>query len=354
MQIKSKSIVIVSLMFIVFGFSKVQAQNLDTIKQVIDKLGNFLLYRNHDPNYIANYSDEVAVRLVLANKFNYFRLIDRGQNSSLRYAPFKNINIGAGVSYKWFAMDFTLSFGLRDLSGFKDQRSLDFQSRLYSSRQFITAILQYYRGYEMYKTQGFAPANFNDYKIREDLRMINFGLQYMYAFNYTKFSLKAPFVFNEIQKRSAGSVIAGASFSLLTMVADSAMVPSEYQPYFDRSLWLQDVTVLNLSFNFGYMYTLVVKGHFFLTVSLIPGLNLNSGDFLAEDRALIQPNIRFKLNTMNALGYNGRKFYAGINFIADTYTSRLSQKRVIRVGYGKMGLFIGYRFGPAKEASRAQ
>ena len=344
-----KYILIINFFILVMGSNRAAAQNLDTLKQIVDNLGRYLLYRNHDSTYISNYSEEVALRLVLANKFNFFRAKDRINGTSMRYRPFENLNFGAGVAYKWFAMDITFSIGLRDLSEFENYKSLDFQSRIYSSKHYISATIQYYRGYQLIRTKGFAAPITDAVKFREDMRIINFGLQYLYALNYTRFSLKAPFVFNEVQRKSAGSFIAGASFSLFNMVADSSLVPQDFAPYFSPQLYIKDISVLSVAMSFGYMFTFVVKEHFFLTLSAIPGINLNSGDYFSQDRSFIAPNINLKFNTMNALGYNGRRFFAGVNFIADSYLSRIDNKLHVEIGYGKSTFFVGYRFHSEKK-----
>jgi hypothetical protein len=50
-------------------------------------------------------------------------------------------------------------------------------------------------------------------EIRDDIRSISTVLQYLFAFDYDKFSLKAPFIQNEIQRKSAGSLLIGSTES---------------------------------------------------------------------------------------------------------------------------------------------
>jgi hypothetical protein len=322
-----------------------KSQQADSLMKRIDDLGNYLLYRNHDTNYISNYGDEVAVKLVSVNKYNYFRIRDRINNTQLRYRPVHDISLGMGVSYKWFALDITFSLGLRNNSDFENTKSFDFQGRMFSSKQFVSTTIQYYQGYKLSSVSG-TDVNINEESTRrEDIRTINFGLQYMYSFNYTKFSLKAPFVFNEVQRKSAGSTIIGASFSMFVMDADSSIVPPEISTYFEPNIHLLDLNVLSVALSFGYMYSFVYREHFFLTLSLIPGINFNSGDYLTENRNTISPNFNLKLNSMNAIGYNGRKFFTGFNFLADGFFSRIDKKLTAEIGHGKSSFFVGYRFG---------
>lgn len=339
------TIIIFSFIGLSLVSNDAKSQQADSLIKRFEELGDYLLYRNHDTNYIYNYGNEIAVKLVSVNKYNYFRIRDRINSTSLRYRPVHDISLGMGVSYKWFALDITFSLGLRNNSEFENTKSFDFQGRMFSSKQFISTTIQYYQGYKLSSVVGTdVPVNEKSTR-REDIRTINFGLQYMYSFNYTKFSLKAPFVFNEVQRKSAGSTIIGASFSMFVMDADSSIVPPEISSSYEPNLHLLDLNVLSLAVSLGYMYSFVYKEHFFLTLSLIPGINLNSGDYLTEARNMISPNFNFKLNTMNAIGYNGRKFFTGIHFLADGFFSRVDKKLTAEIGHGKASFFVGYRFG---------
>ncbi len=167
----------------------------------------------------------------------------------------------------------------------------------------------------------------------------------MFATNYTKFSIKAPFVQNEGQRKSAGSPIIGASFNMFVMDADSSIVPNEVSDFFEPNLHLTDLNILSVSASFGYMYSFVYKKRFFLTLSLIPGLNINAGDYYTDNRNYNSASINLKLNSLNAIGYNSMKFFTGFQFFADAYFSRLEKKLSAEIGHGKFSFFVGYRFG---------
>ncbi|OQX77894.1 MAG: hypothetical protein B6D64_07625 [Bacteroidetes bacterium 4484_276] len=338
-------IIIISFIILCLAGIGAKAQLADSLMKKVEDLGDYLLYRNHDTTYISNYGDEVAVKLLALNKYNYFRIRDRINKSRIRYRPARDLYMGIGLSYKLFAFNLTFNTGLRNKSDFEDTKSLDFQGSMFTSKHFISATLQYYQAYKLANISGTdVPINPGSER-REDIRTITFGLQYMYAFNYTKFSLKAPFVFNEMQRKSAGSTILGASFNIFIMNADSSIVPPEVAPFFHPDLHLRDLNVLSAAVNFGYMYTFVYKKHFFLTLSLVPGININFGDYFAGLRNEINLNAHFRLNSLNAIGYNGRKFFAGLNFLSDSYFSRIKKKLTAEIGRGKIIIFAGYRFG---------
>jgi len=183
---------LVAISLILFGFliitDKVKGQQVDTLFKKVEDFGNYLLYRNHDTNYINNYGNEVAVRLVAISKYNYFRIRDNINNTRLRYRPVRDVSLGVGVSYKWFSLDITFALGLSNNSEFEDTRSFDFQGSMFSSKQYISGTLQYYQAYKLGNVTGTDVSILDASIRREDIRTINFGLQYMYAFNYTRFS----------------------------------------------------------------------------------------------------------------------------------------------------------------------
>ncbi len=342
--------ILVLLILICFGNFKnctLTAQNIqpDTLIEKIEKLGNYLLFRNHDTNYIKNHGDRFALKIVAVSKSNYFSIRDRKQSTNLRYRPELGINFGLGFSYKWLALDITFNVGLREDKKFTDSKAFDFQCRIFSSKQYIEGTLQYYYGYQMDHTSGLNTDIQEISKIREDIRTIHLGLQYLYAYNYGRFSLKAPFVFNEIQRKSAGSMIIGASFSFFIMDADSSVVPPEVMDQFDKKLYLRDFNVLSLGLNLGYMYSLVYREHFFLSAGLIPAISYIAGDYLTISRNTLTSNISFKVKTIGAIGYNGRRIFTGFLFLRDTFSARIDKKLSMQIGHGKLSFFVGYRFG---------
>lgn len=342
---------LIGILFLFSQYGYGQILSFDSLQSKFNQLEDFFLYRYHDSTYIRSYVDQFAIKLVSVNKFNYFNIRDKNNQTALRYSPENGINLGFGISYKWFALDITFNIGIREDKNFTQKEAFDFQGRIFSSRQFIEGSLQYYYGYKLRNIKGVNDVLTETEKIRNDIRTVSFGLQYLYAFNHSKFSLKAPFVLNEIQRRSAGSMIFGASFAFFTMDADSSIVPVEYDDFFDPALHLTDLSVISLAANFGYMYTFVYKEHFFLTLGIIPGLNFNLGDYKSDSRDLFKWNVSYKIKTMNAIGYNSGKYFAGLQLVGDWNNVMLGKKLYTLFNQGSLKLFVGYRFGKKKNRS---
>jgi hypothetical protein len=336
--------IISGLLFLISIDGTTQIIVKDSIDKKMDGIQYYLLYRNHDSTYIRSYADQFALKLVAVNKINYFGIKDKNTSAGLRYRPEYGVNLGIGVSYKWFALDLAFNLGIRENKDFENSEYFDFQGRIFSSKQFIEGSLQYYYGHLLANISGIDEEIYDIPEIRDDIRTISFGLQYLYAFNYDKFSLKAPFVLNEIQLKSAGSPILGASFAYFSMDADSSIVPQNLMEYFDPKLHMTDFNVISLAVNAGYMYTFVWKEHFFITLGLIPGLNFNLGDSKAGQREPFRWNVSYRIKTMNALGYNGRRFFTGFQFVGDWNNIRIYEKLHTKFTHGSLKFFVGYRF----------
>ena len=324
---------------------KAQTLNPDSLLIKVEQLSHYLLYKNHDTTYIKTYSEDFILKLIAVNKINYFKVKDNINNSSIRFRPDRKLNLGLGIAYKWFAVNMTFNVGISEKSNFENSKYMDLQGNIFSSKQYISASLKYYYGYQMSNLSGITTPEYPLSPIRDDIRTIYLGMQYMFAFNYDKFSLKAPFIHNEMQRKSAGSFLIGGGFNLFIMNADSSVVPIEVQDNFDEILHLRDMNSISISANFGYMYTFVWKEHFYLTLSLLPGLGFNMGDYQTEFRDPFHSHLFLGIRTLNSIGYNARNFFGGVQLLGDTYNIRLDKKLKTEVGYGKATLFIGYRFG---------
>lgn len=321
-----------------------QLLNLDSINYKIKQFEEYLLYRNQDTTYIISLVDQFTLKLVAINKFNFFRIKDGNYHTRLRYRPEYGIKFGVGFAYKWLALDLAFNFGINEDVNFKDSETFNLQVRTFSSRQFMEGSIQYYYGHQLDNVSGISNVVTDLPQIREDVRTISFGLQYLYAFDYDKFSLKAPFVLNEIQLKSAGSPILGASFDFFNMDSDSSIVVGALSNYFSEKLHLTDLSVISIAVNLGYMHSFIWKEKFFLTLGFIPGLNFNLGDSRSSERNVYRWNISYKIKTMNALGYNTKRFYTGLQLASDFNNLYIDKKLSTLFSNGNLKLFVGYRF----------
>ncbi len=324
-----------------------QTFNTDSLIQRTRETIDNILYKTQDTNYIRDYSDELALYLLSQLKLNNFGVWDRNNNNSITYTPENRGFIGLGMSYKWLGLE--LAFNVDPLNRQdEDPIFFDFQASAFTRKDFIEATLQYYYQYRINDYSSDIPVANQEYN-RNDIRTINLGLQFYHVFSYDKFSLRAPFLMTQLQKKSAGSVIGGANFYMFIMDADSTIIPPELNMEFHPQLQLQDLNAIGLSTNWGYIHTFSWWKKFFLTLSAMPGISLNAGDYFTNTRTLIDPHLAFSFKTMNAVGYNSRRFFTGFRFIGDLNFMRVEPKLHTLISRGRLKFYIGWRFKNRKK-----
>jgi hypothetical protein len=338
-----KPIITATLLSITICYGYCQAIPADSIISSVEQFAKDIIHQDQDTNYIKSYIDKLSVKLLVLNKFNTFQLTDKYLGNMIRFRPDLGVNFGIGFAYKWLALDFSANFGLQEKQ-IDNTRYRDLQVKAFTSRQYLRARYQYYSGYKIDYVRGFDLDLTDGDDKRPDIRTIQLGLQYLYAFNYGKFSLRAPFVQNERQRKSAGSMLIGGGFHLYNLDADSSLIATGMEPYFNELMHLSQLNILTLSINLGYMYTFVLFKRYFITLGLIPGIGLSGGDYRMVYREPVQSSLTYRIKTMSAIGYNGKKFFIGIQGIGGYYPLRIDKKLIAYISEGRASFFIGYRF----------
>lgn len=134
------------------------------------------------------------------------------------------------------------------------------------------------------------------------MSMHNFGLSAYYFFNHARYSHAAAYNFTRIQLRSAGSWLAGLSYSNLDLTLDYTQLPEYLLPY-----WSYRTAPDTYRFHyhsagvlFGYAYNCVLSPHWLLNGTFLPriGINHNYQDASEGLRNLLSLNasMRFSLS----------------------------------------------------------
>jgi hypothetical protein len=320
-----------------------QESKADSLIEAATEMAESLLIQEIDTNYISSYTNRLSLRLLAINKYNNIRFFDNSINNSIRYRPDLGVNLGVGIVYKWFSLDIAANMGL-DEDQIASSKYRDYQARVMTYNHYLRARYQYYYGYKIDNLSN-EDLNLNDLQeIRTDIRTIQIGLQYLYVFNYGEFSLKSSFVMSERQKRSAGSLLAGGGFHMYIMDADSSVIPRNTELFSDTRSYFTQMNIGALFASFGYIYTISLGEHFFITVSLIPGLGVKSGDYRIDKLVPIESSFMFRTKTMNAFGYNSRRFFLGLQLVANHIYMPLESDLKCSILEGRISMYVGYRF----------
>ncbi len=283
---------------------------------------------NIDPNYIESYYNNLIIRIVSVNRNNFLQLKDTKQQMRLRYRPNDYFNLGVGLNYKWFGLNIgtKIPWFSNDDDRYGETTNLGIQTYMYGRKFIFDFIAQKTKGYylsisDYHDLTTIDPLIFYQ---RRDISTLNLGAGFHYVLNHERFSYKAAFKQNELQKKSAGSLILGAGFYLFKVDAGSAIVPREIdEQYFTdwRNFDNFNNYIANLSV--GYAYSFVPRENWIISGSYSIELGVNQNIWKYEiERDDWQSKISWGNEFRISGGHYFSDFYIGASFVRhENYTS---------------------------------
>lgn len=301
-------------------------------------------------SYFESYTDNLTTRIYEVTKFNSIQFISSDLESKLTYRPNTNLNVGFGFNYRGFGLNlgFNLPYINNDDDLYGSTKHFNADANTYTKTMNLTAFFEYYSGYYLSESNGTIPPLRGDSSlaIREDLEFFSIGLSGTYVFNHGKVSYRAAFTQDAWQKKSAGSPLLGAFAVYANVRSDSSLVIPYviFDNIYDNAVELKAFEIGPMV---GYMYSLVLKEHWFVTISGSAGIGLNYSYFRLPDvfkeNAFTSFNPAYRLQARFAFGYNSRRNYAGISYVNENSRTLLESGRT---GYniGNIRLNLIHRF----------
>lgn len=337
------------LLFTIFSLSlitKTKAQIYDTTKHFYT-------------DYISSYKDStLSLQLLATNKYTRFQLHYIPQNSKeqiMKFNPNESTHLGFGVDYKWlgFRLAFAMPFIFNDDKKYGRTTQLDLQAHIYS-RKFVTDIsFQAYKGFYIENPQQFDVSWHSNlpYPSRSDIRTQTASIDVFYIFNNERYSARAPYNQTEWQKKSAGSFITGGYLAYFHLRGDSSIVAVPINNVFSDSSKIVRANIEHLGWSMGYAYTLVIKRHYFLSLSLTPGVSMQLSNAKTTNHVAEENMLKIAMNFSGrfAAGYNGDTYYFGILSIWDNST--LNNSKIVKLQYssGLVRVYFGRRLSAQKK-----
>jgi hypothetical protein len=284
----------------------------------------------YDTSYYENLHELLTTRFYFSRKFTGFHVAFPALDGEvLRYAPNTTRNLGIGASYEWATLNLAYGFGFMNPDkGEGDTRYLDLQAHQYMGNVNIDFYGQFYKGYFL-RNDDVTDANGGPY-VRPDIRVSELGLSVQYVFNHRKLSLRASFINNSIQKKSAGSWILGGDIFYGRVTADSTLIPYTFD--IEPSQEYDQMDFIKLGPNAGYAFTLVFAKRFFFTGSLV--IALNGGAYYLSTREFRNRQGFFStdLNVRAALGYDNGKLAISAFFVNQRVQFTSNYRNILNVG----------------------
>ena len=274
------------------------------------------------------------------------------ESQYLNFSPSLGTKLGVYFGWRWIFLGYT--FDVEDLFGGNKNKTKkkEMSLNIYSSKFGIDL---YYR-----KTG-------NDFKLRsingfhqdfKELQNIQFdglrstinGVNAYWIFNHKKFSYPAAYSQSTNQRRSAGSFMAGFSYSQHKISFDCEKLPASVLQQLSPSLRFNHIKYSDYSLGFGYGYNWVFAKNWVSNLSLLPGIGykksrIDDNDFKGESWI---KDINFDFITRAAIVYNNAKYYVGASVVLHTYDYRKPNLSVTN-SFGTLRIYAGFNFWPKKE-----
>lgn len=309
------------------------------------------LIQKPDSAYVESYYKELILRIYGSQKYSAQRIVDKGEKTTLSYRPSNGYVLGLGFNYKFLGVNIgtVFPFAKPDPNRYGNTKYIDLQSHLYLRRFTIDFYTGYYKGQYLANSKSilYGASDAKDFYIRDDIRTYSGGFGIYTNLNPSKYSVRALFLQNEWQKRSAGQPTVGFELYWVGSAADSSFVPSNLKNNnFFEGLNFDRWQFYSLNLAAGYEYTFVIHHHF----SVMLGLNGSIGfgeHFISpvEGKRLVSFQPNYTINERLGAGYHKDRFFIGMSLANFQYfTPTPVPKTIINWNTGNLRFNIAYRF----------
>jgi hypothetical protein len=265
-----------------------------------------------DSAYLADYTNVLTTRLFLLFQ-NASLLINTADNNvpKIVYHPNANVRIGFAGFWKWFGLGLSIDnpFYKTDQKEYGKTTTLDLRVNAFGRVIAGEFFLQQYHGFYISSPE---QPDGTHYLI-PDMRTFSIGIAGYWIYNARRFSIRAAFIQNERQKKSAGSLVVRPAFLYYKISSDQGIIPAEiietYHIPFSNLITSGKFYSLGLAP--GYVYTLVFLKDFYITAAVFPGIAAQFSDYSNEQRVYSDFGFAFQLSGRFAIGYNSDKWFLG-------------------------------------------
>jgi len=313
---------------------------------------------DYDTNYIKNHKHRLTITIPVAKKFYGFNITDLEKNRTIKYSPNNYYHVGFNFSNIILTFGFSpgIKFGAKPNRG--TTKSRDFQLTIIGRKVITDLNYQSYKGFYVYNTSEYKISETSDdtIAIRPDINVTSFGINTNYVFNSRKYSLRGAFSFTDVQRKSAGSFMAGIYHSHVVFSSnDSSFIRHPFIHNFSPLLSeINQISQISVGVSGGYGYTLVIYKKFIFSIAVNVGAGVQKTYYRKMDGTdeSLKLNLATNVNAKNALRYDNLRFFIGVlatydqNFAFNTSVFN-NDKYIARV----VG-FAGYRFNIKKNGRK--
>ena len=333
---KTVLIFIMSVLFALSGFS--QENN-----QISEK-------DHRDSTRIIDLSDKLSLWLYGINKEYLFSIAHIASRQHIDFKPNAAMKMGFGFNYKWLGLGFAFNmpWAQNDDDIYGHTTRIDLQINIFTRSFGMDMSAQYYKGYYISNPKDFMNWTKPQYPLLKDLSTLSTEISGYYFTNNKKFSYRAAFVRNEIQKKSAGSFIIGGYLRSDISNSPGGFIPDDLPINLRDTFNIKSFASVNLGITMGYTYTFVFLKNFFFNISIVPGIGLKVSS-MHDNKGVVANNNGVSMRWVGrlALGYEHKKFFLGITSISTSNTI-VYEHLSAHSSNIKIRFFVGKRFNVKK------
>ena len=307
-----------------------------------------------DTAYISPNLYNLAFMLEHSTWYEHYQLGNNSgsQSQRLNFSPTLGTKLGIYFGWRWIFLGYT--FDVEDLfGGNKDKpKKKEMSLNIYSSKFGID--LYYRKTGSDFKLRSHDGFNLNSPSLRnlhfDGLQSSIRGLNAYWIFNHRKFSYPAVYSQSPNQRRSAGSFMAGFSYSQHRISFDAGKLPPAILSQLSDGLRFNSIKYSDYSLGFGYGYNWVFAKNWVSNLSLLPGIGykksrIDDHDFKNESWI---KDINFDLITRAGIVYNNAKYFVGASVVLHTYDYRKPNLSVTN-SFGTLRIYAGFNFWKRKK-----
>jgi hypothetical protein len=179
-----------------------------------------------DSNYLADYTNLLTARLfLLYQNASLFINPSDDKISKISYRPNVNVRVGVAGFWKWFGLGLSIvnPFYKTDQVAYGKTSTLDLRVNFFGREMAGELFYQNYKGFYI----SFPERTDGTHYIVPDMQTTSIGIAGYWVYNSKRFSIRAAFIQNERQKKSAGSFVLRPAFLYYRISSDQGIIPAE-------------------------------------------------------------------------------------------------------------------------------
>lgn len=293
-----------------------------------------------DTTYYVSYKKLLTTRLYTSRKYTSLMVTEVNESARIVLEPNSTLNLGVGATYNDFTLNLAYGFDFMNRGRTQvETQYLDLQAHAYPKNWVIDFFGQFYQGFFLRSYSGPLPDIPSELAF-PGMRVRKFGTNVQYLFNGDKLSLKAAFLQSAWQKKSAGSVIAGIEL-YVGAARDDQNILAEFIP---DPLEFNRMDFFEFGPNIGYVHTLVIAKHFFIT-GMVSG-NIGLGKTTISSDTNREGGWGFNTNYFlrGFAGYNGPVWSINANYVHNNVRIEEARSLVTDFRTGNYRINFVYRF----------